>query len=114
VGVRQRPRIRRIAAGAVQLLPEEIARAKTRLHVPGVRARDQLLRSRARGVLAASLFARARACQSCGALVEYEVNGRARRAKTDRLDLAGLLRLWLLLLAHLSVLAALAGIVYTV
>jgi len=34
VGVGQRPRIRRIAAGAVQLLSEEIARAKTRLHVP--------------------------------------------------------------------------------
>jgi len=34
VGVGQRPRIRRIAAGAVQLLSEEIARAKTRLRVP--------------------------------------------------------------------------------
>ena len=70
VGVGQRPRIRRIAAGAVQLLPEEIARAKTRLHVP-VGAPVISCYEAGRDGFWLHRYCRARACQSRGGLVEH-------------------------------------------
>jgi transposase len=92
-GVGQRPRVRQIPAGAVGAIAQEILRAKVRLGVP--------------------LDAPAMSCYEAGresfwihrylvahGITNYvvdsssiEVNRRARRAKTDRLDLAGLLSL---------------------
>jgi transposase len=92
-GVGQRPRIRQIAAGAVDRLVEEIARAKGRLRlaadVPVVSCyeagRDGFWLHRylvAHGITNHVVDSSS-----------IEVNRRARRAKTDRLDLAGLLTL---------------------
>ena len=93
VGVGQRPRIRRIAAGAVQLLPEEIARAKTRLHVPAGAPVISCYEAGRDGFwLHRYLVAHGLANHVVDSS-SIEVNRRARRAKTDRLDLAGLLSL---------------------
>ena len=92
-GVGQRPRIRQIAAGAVDRLVEEIARAKGRLRlaadVPVVSCyeagRDGFWLHRylvAHGITNHVVDSSS-----------IEVNRRARRAKTDRLDLGGLLTL---------------------
>ncbi len=92
-GVGQRPRIRQIAAGAVDRLVEEIARAKGRLRlaadVPVIicyeAGRDGFWLHRylvAHGITNHVVDSSS-----------IEVNRRARRAKTDRLDLAGLLTL---------------------
>jgi transposase len=93
VGVGQRPRIRRIAAGAVQLLSEEIARAKTRLRVPAGAPVISCYEAGRDGFwLHRYLVARGLANHVVDSS-SIEVNRRARRAKTDRLDLAGLLSL---------------------
>jgi transposase len=92
-GVGQRPRIRQIPAGAVGLIDKEIVLAKMRLGLPletGViscyeAGRDGFWLHRylvAQGV-------RNHVVDSAS----IEVNRRARRAKTDRLDLGGLLSL---------------------
>ena len=92
-GLGQRPRVRQVAAGATDRVLEEIARAKRRLKlaadVPVISCyeagRDGLWLHRwllAQGV-------RNQVIDSSS----IEVNRRARRAKTDRLDLAGLLNL---------------------
>ena len=93
VGIGQRPRLREIPAGAVERLAEEITRAKARWQVPAeapVRScyeagRDGFWLHRylvARGVTNYVIDSSS-----------IEVNRRARRAKTDRLDLGGLLSL---------------------
>ena len=93
VGIGQRPRLREIPAGAVERLAEEITRAKARWQVPAeapVRScyeagRDGFWLHRylvARGVTNFVIDSSS-----------IEVNRRARRAKTDRLDLGGLLSL---------------------
>ena len=93
VGVGQRPRIRRIAAGAVPLLSEEIARAKTRLRVPAGAPVISCYEAGRDGFwLHRYLVARGLANHVVDSS-SIEVNRRARRAKTDRLDLAGLLSL---------------------
>jgi transposase len=92
-GMGQRPRIRQIAAGAVDRVLEEIARAKSRLKVPAEApvvscyeaGRDGFWLHR--WLLAQSVTNHVVDSSS------IEVNRRARRAKTDRLDLAGLLNL---------------------
>ena len=70
VGVGQRPRIRRIAAGAVQLLSEEIARAKTRLRVPADAPVISCYEAGRDGFWLHRYLV-ARACQSRGGLVEH-------------------------------------------
>lgn len=93
VGLGQRPRLRQIPAGAVDRLAEEITRAKARWQVPAEApvvscyeaGRDGFWLHRhlvARGVTNYVIDSSS-----------IEVNRRARRAKTDRLDLGGLLSL---------------------
>src|SRR5215472_3029110 len=92
-GVGQRPRVRQIPAGAVGVIAQEIFRAKARLGVPvdapvmscyeaGRESfwvhRDLVAHGVTNHVVDSS---------------SIEVNRRARRAKTDRLDLGGLLSL---------------------
>jgi transposase len=82
-----------IAAGAVQRLPEEIARAKTRFHVPADAPVISCYEAGRDGFwLHRYLLARGLANHVVDSS-SIEVNRRARRAKTDRLDLAGLLSL---------------------
>jgi transposase len=93
VGVGQRPRIRHIAAGAVDRVAEEIARAKVRLKLP---ADAPVISCFEAGRDGFWLHRYLVAQQITNYVVEassIEVNRRARRAKTDRLDLGGLLSL---------------------
>jgi transposase len=93
VGMGQRPRIRQIPAGAVSVLATEIERAKKRL---GLSSDSPVMSCYEAG---RDGFWLHRYLVSMG-ITNYvvdsssiEVNRRARRAKTDRLDLAGLLSL---------------------
>ena len=93
IGRAQRPRMRSIPAGAVDRVAEEIVRAKVRFGLPsdapvvscyeagreGFWLHRYLMANGLRNYIVDSS--------------SIEVNRRARRAKTDRLDLAGLLRL---------------------
>jgi transposase len=92
-GLGQRTCIRQVPAGAVDRLVEEIARAKVRLHVsPDTPVMSCYEAGRDGFWLHRWLIAQGVA----NAVVDsssIEVNRRARRAKTDRLDLAGLLNL---------------------
>lgn len=93
VGVGQRPRVRAIAGGAVALLPEEIARAKRRF---GLSAEAPVISCYEAGRDAFWLHRYLVAQGITNYVVDsasIEVNRRARRAKTDRLDLGGLLSL---------------------
>jgi transposase len=91
VGRGQRPRVRSIPAGAVARVADEIVRAKARFGVAGDAPVVSCYEAGREGFwLHRALVARG--------LVNYvvdsssiEVNRRARRAKTDGLDLAGLL-----------------------
>ena len=92
-GIGQRPRVRQIPAGAVGRLHAEITRAKTRLGVPA----DALVVScyeagRDGFWLHRYLLAHAVTNHVVDSS-SIEVPRRARRAKTDKLDLASLLRL---------------------
>ena len=93
VGLGQRPRLRQIPAGAVGVVANEIARAKARLALPSdapviscyEAGRDGFWLHRyltAHGVVNHVIDSSS-----------IEVNRRARRAKSDRLDLVGLLSL---------------------
>jgi len=92
-GMDQRPRVRQIPAGAVDRVVDEIARAKRRLQL----APDTLVVScYEAGRNGFWLHRWLRAQGITNHVVDsssIEVNRRARRAKTDRLDLA-----WLLIL----------------
>jgi transposase len=93
VGRGQRPRFRQIPAGALDALAQEIARAKSRLSLPADAPVVSCYEAGREGFwLHRYLLAQG--------IVNYvvdsssiEVNRRARRAKTDALDLAGLLSL---------------------
>jgi transposase len=93
VGMGQRPRIRQIPAGAVSALTTEIERAKKRLGLPADAPVISCYEAGRDGFwLHRYLVAR----EITNYVVDsssIEVNRRARRAKTDRLDLAGLLSL---------------------
>lgn len=93
LGGGQRPRVRQIAAGALDRLAEEIARAKSRWHL----AADAPVMSCYEAGREGFWLHRYLVAQGVtNAVVDsssIEVNRRARRAKTDGLDLAGLLRL---------------------
>jgi transposase len=92
-GMGQRPRMRQIAAGAVDRVVEEIARAKRRLKV----AADTPVVSCYEAGRGGFWLHRWLTAQGITNHVidssSIEVNRRARRAKTDRLDVAGLLNL---------------------
>ena len=92
-GLGQRPRIRQIPAGAVDRVLEEIARAKRRLHL----ADDTLVVSCYEAGRDGFWLHRWLVAQGVTNHVvdssSIEVNRRARRAKTDKLDLVGLLNL---------------------
>ena len=89
----QRQRFRQVAAGALDRLREEVARAKVRFGLP---ADAPVISCYEAGREAFWLHRWAVAEGWTNHVVEsssIEVNRRARRAKTDRLDLVGLLRL---------------------
>jgi transposase len=89
----QRHRFRQIAAGALDRLLEEVARAKARFGLP---ADAPVISCYEAGREAFWLHRWAVAQGWTNYVVDsssIEVNRRARRAKTDRLDLVGLLRL---------------------
>ena len=93
VGMGQRPRIRQIPAGAVGTLATEIERAKKRLGLP---ADSPVMSCYEAGRDGFWLHRYLVALGITNYVVDsssIEVNRRARRAKTDRLDLAGLLSL---------------------
>lgn len=93
VGMGQRPRIRQIPAGAVGALATEIERAKKRL---GLSSDSPLMSCYEAGRDGFWLHRYLVAHGITNHVVDsssIEVNRRARRAKTDRLDLAGLLSL---------------------
>lgn len=93
IGNGQRPRVRQIAAGAVDRLCEEVARAKARFGVP-VEARVVSCYEAGREAFWVHRWIEAHGWTNY--VVDsssIEVNRRARHAKTDRLDLEGLLRL---------------------
>jgi transposase len=93
MGGDQRPRFRQIAAGALDRLLEEVARAKARF---GLTAEAPVISCYEAGREAFWLHRWAVAQGWTNYVVDsssIEVNRRARRAKTDRLDLVGLLRL---------------------
>jgi transposase len=93
VGVGQRPRVRAIASGAVGLLAEEIARAKRRFALsPDAPVVSCYEAGRDAFWLHRYLSAQ-RITNYVVDSASIEVNRRARRAKTDRLDLGGLLNL---------------------
>jgi transposase len=92
-GLGQRPRIRQIAARATDRVLEEIARAKVRFRLPA----DAPVMSCYEAGREAFWLHRWLLAQAVTNHVidssSIEVNRRARRAKTDRLDLSGLLSL---------------------
>ena len=93
VGMGQRPRVRQIPAGAVDALATEITRAKKRL---GLSADAPVTSCYEAGRDGFWLHRYLVAMGVTNYVVDsssIEVNRRARRAKTDRLDLAGLLNL---------------------
>jgi len=93
VSMGQRPRIRQIPAGAVGALATEIERAKTRL---GLSSDAPVMSCYEAGRDGFWLHRYLVAHGVTNYVVDsssIEVNRRARRAKTDRLDLAGLLNL---------------------
>ena len=93
VGRGQRPRVRQVAAGALDRLAEDVARAKSRWHL----AVDAPVMSCYEAGREGFWLHRYLVAQGItNAVVDsssIEVNRRARRAKTDGLDLEGLLRL---------------------
>jgi transposase len=93
VGMGQRPRVRQIPAGAIGLLANEIARAKSRFGLSAEAAVMSCYEAGRDGFwLHRYLVARGITNHVVDSS-SIEVNRRARRAKTDRLDLGGLLSL---------------------
>jgi transposase len=93
IGVGQRPRVRQIPAGATDLVVQEILRAKVRLGVP---VEAPVISCYEAGREGFWLHRYLQAQGITNHVVDsssIEVNRRARRAKTDRLDLASLLSL---------------------
>ena len=92
-GLGQRPRVRQIPARATERVLEEIARAKVRFGLPAESPVVSCYEAGREGFwLHRWLMAHAVSNQVIDS-ASIEVNRRARRAKTDRLDLGGLLNL---------------------
>jgi transposase len=92
-GMGQRPRIRQIAAGAVGRICEEIARAKNRSKLPADAPVMSCYEAGRDGFWLHRWLLAQGVTNHVVDSSSIEVNRRARRAKTDRLDLAGLLNL---------------------
>ena len=93
IGRGQRPRLRQIPAGAVDRLAEEIARAKSRFGLPGDAPVVSCYEAGREGFWLHRYLVAQGVRNAVVDSSSIEVNRRARRAKTDRLDLVGLLRL---------------------
>lgn len=92
-GLGQRPRIRRVAAGAVDQVREEIARAKRRFKLPDDAPVTSCYEAGRDGFWLHRFLVAHEVTNHVVDSSSIEVNRRARRAKTDKLDLAGLLTL---------------------
>jgi transposase len=92
-GLGQRPRIRQVPAGAVDQVLEEIARAKVRLKLPAGTAVISCYEAGRDGFWLHRYLIAHEVTNHVVDSSSIEVNRRARRAKTDRLDLGGLLSL---------------------
>jgi transposase len=93
VGLGQRPRCRQIPAGAVRLLAQEISRAKLRLRLPLDASVMSCYEAGRDGFWLHRYLVAQGITNHVVDSSSIEVNRRARRTKTDRLDLAGLLSL---------------------
>jgi transposase len=93
VGFGQRPRIRQIPGGAVSVLANEIARAKARLGVPADAPVISCYEAGRDGFWLHRYLTAQGVTNHVVDSSSIEVNRRALRAKSDRLDLAGLLSL---------------------
>ncbi len=92
-GMGQRPRIRQITAGELGRVSEEIVRAKNRLKLPADARVVSCYEAGRDGVWLHRWLEAQGISNRVVDSSSIEVNRRARRAKTDRLDLAGLLNL---------------------
>ncbi len=93
VGMGQRPRVRQIQAGAVGVIENEIVRAKRRLGLPLEAAVISCYEAGRDGFWLHRYLVAHGITNHVVDSSSIEVNRRARRAKTDRLDLGGLLNL---------------------
>jgi transposase len=93
VGMGQRPRIRQVPAGAIGTLVMEIERAKKRLSLPADSPVISCYEAGRDGFWLHRYLVAAGVTNYVVDSSSIEVNRRARRAKTDCLDLAGLLSL---------------------
>ena len=92
-GIGQRPRVRQIPAGAVGVIANEIGRAKVRLGLPADAAVISCYEAGRDGFWSHRYLLAHGITNHVVDSSSIEVNRRARRAKTDRLDLGGLLNL---------------------
>jgi transposase len=92
-GLGQRPRMRQVPAGAVDQVLEEITRAKVRLKLPADTPVVSCYEAGRDGFWLHRYLVAHAVTNHVVDSSSIEVNRRARRAKTDRLDLAGLLNL---------------------
>jgi hypothetical protein len=92
-GMGQRPRIRQVAAGAIDRVREEIARARVRLKLAATTPVVSCYEAGRDGFWLHRWLVAEGITNYVMDSSSIEVNRRARRAKTDRLDLAGLLNL---------------------
>lgn len=93
IGFGQRPRIRQVPAGATDRVLEEIARAKRRFKLPAETAVISCYEAGRDGFWLHRWLLAQGVTNHVVDSSSIEVNRRARRAKTDTLDLAGLLNL---------------------
>jgi transposase len=93
VGMGQRPRLCQIPAGAVSVLDQQIARAKRRFGLPTEAPVSSCYEAGRDGFWLHRYLQGHRITNHVVDSSSIEVNRRARRAKSDRLDLAGLLSL---------------------
>ena len=91
VGLGQAPRIRQMGAGAVERLAEEIVKAKTKLGLPANAPVVSCFEAGRDGFWLHRYLVAHGITNYVVDSSSIEVNRRARRAKTDRLDLGGLL-----------------------
>ena len=92
-GLGQRPRVRQIPTGAIGMIVNEIRRAKARLGVPQDGPVISCYEAGRDGFWLHRYLLAQGITNHVVDSSSIEVNRRARRAKTDRLDLAGLLSL---------------------
>ena len=92
-GFGQRPRLRQVPAGAMERVLDEIARAIRRLHVPDETPTVSCYGAGREGFWLHRWLVAHGITNHVVDSASIEVNRRARRAKTDRLDLIGLLNL---------------------